>query len=257
MLHPAPTGLSAAEKAKHAAASAAAALVENDMRVGLGTGSTADWLVKILAQRIKNEGIFFKATATSSRTATLAQSLGIEVVTLDQLAPLDLTIDGADEFDPAFTLIKGAGGALLQEKIVACASRRMVVIADPSKQVEALGAFPLPVEVIPFGLNSSRQLIEKALEKIGYSSVNITERRTESGPLYRTDEGNHILDLHLENIPNAALLSQNLNQVPGVVENGLFIDICDTVILGYETGESRTLVAAADGSRYTEAKAQK
>ena len=227
--------LSPIDKAKFVAAKRAADLVEDGMRVGLGTGSTAAWLVRCLGEMVRKDGLKFKGVPTSSRTAQLARDQGIEVISLDEARWLDLTIDGADEFDAELNLIKGGGGALLQEKIVATASDRMVVIADAGKEVETLGAFPLPVEVIPFGWQTTQALIEEMLVSLDVMGRTATLRMNGAAP-FVTDEGNHILDLHLNRIGNARQLALVLNQVPGVVENGLFIDICDTVIVGYGDG---------------------
>lgn len=233
--------LAPAEIGKRACALAAARLVEPGMTVGLGTGSTANYLVRELGRLGREEGLRFRAVSTSSRTADLATSEGIDVIPLAQAGWLDLTIDGADEFDAALTLIKGGGGAHLQEKIVAAASSEMVVIADASKEVASLGAFPLPVEVTPFGWEVSRALIAKALEGLGYDSQITTRKNGEAA--FVTDEGNHLLDLHLGEIKDATALSIALNQIPGVIENGLFIGMCSKVILGHEDGNTseRTL----------------
>ncbi len=227
--------LSPIDTAKYVAAYRAADMVEDGMRVGLGTGSTAAWLVRRLGERVQQEGLRIKGVPTSTRTAQLAREVGIEVVSLDQAGWLDLTIDGADEFDGDLNLIKGGGGAHLQEKIVATASDQMVVIADAGKEVETLGAFPLPVEVIPFGWQTTRTLIEEALDTMDVLGTNSALRMNGEAP-FVTDEGNHILDLHLQRIGNARQMALVLNQVPGVVENGLFIDICDKVVVGYGDG---------------------
>ncbi|MBL3609800.1 ribose-5-phosphate isomerase RpiA [Rhodovulum sulfidophilum] len=237
--------LSPIELAKYVAGRRAADLVEDGMRVGLGTGSTAAWLVKSLGARVCNEGLSITAVPTSDRTAALAREVGIDVVSLEDARWLDLTIDGADEFDPAFNLIKGGGGAHLQEKIVATASDRMVVIADPAKAVAQLGAFPLPVEVIGFGWSASRKLIAEALEGLDVLGREITLRMAGEMP-FRTDEGNLVLDLHLGRIGNPRQLGLVLNQIPGVVENGLFIDICDAVVIGHPDG--RAELRDAEGS---------
>ncbi len=227
--------LSPIDTAKFVAARRAADLVEDGMRVGLGTGSTAAWLVRRLGERVAQEGLRFQGVPTSTRTAQLAREVGIEVVSLDQAGWLDLTIDGADEFDGEFNLIKGGGGAHLQEKIVATASDQMVVIADAGKEVETLGAFPLPVEVIPFGWQTTRTLIEEVLDTMDVLGTTSALRMNGQAP-FVTDEGNHILDLHLQRIGNARQMALILNQVPGVVENGLFIDICDKVLIGHGDG---------------------
>lgn len=227
--------LSPIDKAKFVAAKQASGLVEDGMRVGLGTGSTAAWLVRCLGEMVREEGVKFTAVPTSTRTAELAREVGIPVTSLDEAKWLDLTIDGADEFDRDLNLIKGGGGALLQEKIVATASDQMVVIADAGKEVENLGAFPLPVEIIPFGWQTSQALIEETLVSMDVLGRSATLRMN-GDRAFMTDEGNHILDLHLNRIGNARQLALVINQIPGVVENGLFIDICDTVIIGYGDG---------------------
>ena len=227
--------LSPIDKAKFVAAKRAADLVEDGMRVGLGTGSTAAWLVRCLGDMVRKEGLKMRGVPTSTRTAQLAREVGIEVITLDEARWLDITIDGADEFDGDLNLIKGGGGALLQEKIVATASDQMVVIADLGKEVSRLGAFPLPVEVIPFGWQTTQALLEETLISMDVLGRTATLRMNGDTP-FVTDEGNHILDLHLQRIGNARQLALVLNQIPGVVENGLFIDICDTVVVGHGDG---------------------
>jgi len=231
--------LSPIDKAKFVAAKRAVDFVEDGMRVGLGTGSTAAWMVRCLAEVVRQDGLKIRAVPTSTRTAALARELGIEVVSLDEAKWLDLTIDGADEFDGDLNLIKGGGGALLQEKIVATASDQMIVIADAGKEVGALGAFPLPVEVIPFGWQTTKALIEEMLVSIDVLGRSTSLRMNGDRP-FVTDEGNHILDLHLGRIGNARQFAMVLNQVPGVVENGLFIDICDVVVVGYGDGRVET-----------------
>lgn len=227
--------LSPIDKAKFVAAKRAAQYVESGMRVGLGTGSTAAWLVKCLGEMVQNEGLRIKGVPTSNRTAQLAREVGIEVISLDEAKWLDVTIDGADEFDRNLNLIKGGGGAHLQEKIVATASDQMIVIADVSKSVETLGAFPLPLEVIPFGWQTTKTIVEEALIGMDVMGRDVSLRMNGDRP-FITDEGNHILDLHLNRIGNARQLSLVMNQIPGVVENGLFIDICDAVVIGYGDG---------------------
>lgn len=223
------------DKAKFVAAKRALDFVEHGMRLGLGTGSTAAWLVRMLGEMVRDEGLQITAVATSERTARLAEEVGISVHSMDDVKWLDLTIDGADEFDPNLNLIKGGGGALLQEKIVATASDQMVVISDVSKQVEALGAFPLPVEVVCFGWKTTKELIEECLADAGVLGQNVTMRMTDDQPFF-TDEGHYILDLHLKRIERPGELSLILNQIPGVVENGLFIDIADAVVIGHGDG---------------------
>jgi ribose 5-phosphate isomerase A len=224
-----------AERAKFAAARRAVCLVETGMRVGLGTGSTAAWMVRLLAERVREEGLDIVGVPTSTRTADLAREHALRVVSLDEAQWLDLTIDGADEVDGQLDLIKGGGGALLQEKIVACASDEMVVIADAAKEVETLGAFPLPVETVPFGWRTTQALLEEALVGLDVAGRETTLRMNGEVP-YVTDEGNYILDLHCRRIGDARQLAMVLNQIPGVVENGLFVDICDLVIVGHADG---------------------
>ncbi len=227
--------LSPIDTAKFVAAKRAVEFVEDGMRVGLGTGSTAAWMVRCLGERVREEGLKVMGVPTSTRTAQLAHQVGIDVVSLDAARWLDMTIDGTDEYDADLCLIKGGGGALLQEKIVATASDRMVVIADPTKQVEALGAFPLPVEVIPFGWQTTKALLEEMLFGMDVLGQKSSLRMNGDAP-FVTDEGNHIVDLHLQRIGNPRQLSMVLNQIPGVVENGLFIDICDVVVVGHGDG---------------------
>jgi len=226
--------LSPQDVAKRAAAIRAADYIEDGMRVGLGTGSTAEFLVREIARKVA-EGMDVVCVATSRRTFQLAAELGVPVASLAEARWLDITIDGADEIDDELTLIKGGGGALLQEKIVATASDRMVVIADASKEVAKLGAFPLPIEVIGFGAHSTRALVEEILEGLDVMGRQ-TSWRMAGEELFETDEGNRILDLHLKRIGDVRQLALVLNQVPGVVENGLFIDIADEVVIGHPSG---------------------
>ena len=227
--------LSPIDTAKFAAAKRASQFVQDGMRVGLGTGSTAAWLVKCLGERVRDEGLSITAVATSTRTAELAQEAGITVSSLNEVRWLDLTIDGADEYDPNLNLIKGGGGALLHEKVVATASDQMVVIADLSKQVDTLGSFPLPVEIIPFGWQTTKALVEEMLSNVDVLGRSASLRLSGTEP-FRSDEGNYILDLHLRRIATPAQLSLVLNQIPGVVENGLFLDICDVLVIGNADG---------------------
>ncbi|MDU8942707.1 ribose-5-phosphate isomerase RpiA [Ovoidimarina sediminis] len=227
--------LSPIDTAKFVAAKRACDYVESGMRVGLGTGSTAAWLVRSLGEMVRDDGLDIVGVPTSTRTAELARQVGIKVTTLDEAKWLDVTIDGADEFDAELNLIKGGGGALLQEKIVATASDQMIVIADKTKQVETLGAFPLPVEVVPFGWQTTKALIEETLASLDVLGDSSTIRMNGDAP-FVTDEGNYILDLHLGRIGNARQFGIVINQIPGVVENGLFIDICDVVVIGHGDG---------------------
>ena len=233
------------DPAKLAASQAAVALVEDGMRLGLGTGSTANIMVQVLAERVRAEGLTLRCAATSKATADLAESLGIRIETLDEIGWLDLTIDGADEIDPDLHLIKGGGGAHLREKIVAAASDRMVVIADPGKIVDQLGAFPLPVEVLQFGFETTRKLIRRALDRLDLGDIDVLQRLKGSDP-WVTDEGNWILDLHMGTIPDPMALARALSAIPGVVEHGLFLGMCDRAIIGKPDGTVVVLDREAD-----------
>ena len=230
-----PADLSPIDKAKFVAAKRACDYVQSGMKVGLGTGSTAAWMVRCLAERIREEGLKIVGVPTSTRTAELARHVGVPITSLDVAKWLDVSIDGADEFDPDLALIKGGGAALLQEKIVATASDRMIVITDAAKEVATLGAFPLPVEVIPFGWQTTKALIEELIVGMDVMNREVSLRMNGDRPLL-TDENNYIVDLHLKHIGNPRQLALVLNQIPGVVENGLFIDICDVVVIGHADG---------------------
>lgn len=229
------TELSPSDAAKDAAARAAVRLVGDGMRVGLGTGSTAAFMVRRLAERVKAEGLRLRCASTSQATADLAESLGLKIESLDDIGWLDLTIDGADEVDPDLNLIKGGGAAHLREKIVAMASDRMVVIADQGKVVDRLGQFHLPVEVIPFGWQTTRKLITRALDALELTQRPVLLRQRDEKPLL-TDEGNLILDLALEAIPDPRALADELSRIAGVVEHGLFLNICQLAIIGRPDG---------------------
>jgi ribose 5-phosphate isomerase A len=216
---------------KRAAAERALALVESGMRVGLGTGSTAALFVAALGERVRG-GLDIVGIPTSEATRRQAESLGIRLTNLDETPELDLTIDGADELDDRLRLIKGGGGALLREKIVASASRRMVVIADASKRVDVLGRFPLPVEVVPFGLETTTRRIRALL---GEDAPEIRLRRKD-GEIFRTDGGNLILDLHLGAIPDPDVLAVELKTTTGVVDHGLFIGLASVALIGGPEG---------------------
>jgi ribose 5-phosphate isomerase A len=232
--------LSAAERGKRAAAARALEFIEDGMKLGLGTGSTAKWLVDLLAERMRAEGLRVTGVPTSSRTRAQAEALGIPMATLDEAGWLDLTIDGADEFDDDLNLIKGGGGALLQEKIVASASDRMVVITDPSKQVAALGAFPLPVELVRFGVGTTMRLIADLLRRHDVANQAMQLRSGSNGP-YITDEGHYIADLDLARIGDPARLNAELNIIPGVVETGLFCGLASAIVVGESDGTARVI----------------
>lgn len=243
--------LSPIDRAKYVAARRSVDFVEDGMKLGLGTGSTAAWMVRCLAERVREEGLKVTCVATSVRTAELATELGLKVVGMDEVTWLDLTIDGADEIDPGLSLIKGGGAALLREKIVATASDRMIVIADAAKEVPVLGAFPLPVEVVPFGWKTTQALIEETLFSLDVQNRACSLRLYEGAPL-RTDEGHYILDLHLQRIGNPRQLALVLNQIPGVVENGLFVDVADVAVIGHADGRVTVRdIAAGQAERST------
>lgn len=212
---------------KQLAAEKAVEYVQDGMKVGLGTGSTAYWAIRKLGERV-SEGLQITAVATSQASEDQARELGIPLVAFSDVDSLDLTIDGADELDGALQLIKGGGGALLREKIVAMGSARMIVVADESKAVTTLGKFPLPVEIVPFAW----EWTVAALAKLGCK----TELRRSGEDLYKTDNGNYIADCRFEAIESAAELALALQRIPGVVEHGLFIGIADLAIIGKSDG---------------------
>ncbi|MDK9696190.1 MAG: ribose-5-phosphate isomerase RpiA [Siculibacillus sp.] len=219
---------------KRRAAAAALDFVEQGMKLGLGTGSTADEFVKLLAEKVA-VGLDVVGVPTSERTAALAGSLGIRLATLEQLPKLDLTVDGADEIGPGLVLVKGGGGALLREKIVAAASTRMVVIADTSKVVDPIGAFPLPIEVNPFGFGSTRSKIVDAAGALGLTGP-VELRRTADGSTFVTDGGHWIVDASFRRIPDPEKLSRALFEIPGVVEHGLFIGLATAAVVARADG---------------------
>jgi ribose 5-phosphate isomerase A len=223
------------EKEKEAAARASLSFVQNGQIVGLGTGSTAAYVVRFLAERVRS-GLKIRGIPTSIYTRQLAASLGIPLTTLDEFQEIDVTIDGADEVDPKLRLIKGGGGAFLREKIIASASRQLVIVADSSKPVDVLGKAPVPVEVIPF----AQALVAKEIAAMG-ASVNL--RMDSSRQPLVTDEGHHILDCRFGRIPDPQTLARQLTDTPGVVEHGLFIDMADVVLVG-EDSKVRELQAS-------------
>ena len=232
--------LSDTDRAKRAAAAAAVRLIEPGQKVGLGTGSTAAWFVELLGQRNADERLDLFCVPTSIRTGELAEDCGLPLGTLDDAGWLDITVDGCDEFDASLTLIKGGGGALLQEKIVAAASDRLVIIADETKRVDVLGRFPLPVEIVPFGWETTQKLILAELEghDVGARAGRL---RLEGREPFMTDENHFIMDLALERIGDPAALNTALNAVPGVVDTGLFVGMADMLIVGWADGTSRAL----------------
>lgn len=222
------------DEAKRAAAARAVLLVEDGMRLGLGTGTTAAHFVALLGARVR-EGLRVACVPTSEATRALAEREGVPLTGLEETPRLDLTVDGADEVDPALNLIKGGGGALLREKIVAAASTRMVVIADAAKAVDALGRFPLPLEVVRFGLEATRVALAAAIRSADCDGA-LTLRRRGDGHAFVTDEGHLILDAALGRIPDPPRLAAALAAVPGLVEHGLFVGMAHEVILAGPDG---------------------
>lgn len=220
----------AGDAERQRAAEIAVGEVKTGMKLGLGSGRTAEYFVRFLGARVR-EGLRVVGVATSEQTARLAREVGVPLTTLDADPILDLTIDGADEIDPKLRLIKGGGGAMLREKIVAAASRRMIVVGDASKQVATLGAFPVPIEVIPFGAGAIRVAIERAISGLGLSAP-LTLRQRPGGP-YITDSGNHIFDASFGRIPDPDKLDGELKRIPGVVEHGLFIGLASSAIIAH------------------------
>jgi ribose 5-phosphate isomerase A len=222
------------DELKRQAAARALEHVCDGMKLGLGTGSTARHFVELLGERVR-AGLKVIGVPTSEATRADAQRCGVPLATLDDVDRLDLTVDGADEIDPALNLIKGGGGALLREKIVAAASDRMIVIADDSKWVDILGRFPLPVEVIPFGLSATRRAMERVFAESGVSG-HMMVRKGADGHAFVTDGGHWILDAQLGHITDAPRLAGLLNSIPGVVEHGLFIGLACTAVLAGSQG---------------------
>src|SRR5687768_1786591 len=211
--------------AKQRAGFKAAEFVEDGMRVGLGTGSTAFWVVARLGERVREEGLRVRCVPTSRRTEEQALSLGIPLVSLGEAVELDLAIDGADEIGPGLALVKGGGGALLREKLVASAARRFVVVADASKRVEVLGRFPLPVEVVPFAWELTARRVAAV------TRAEPVLRRAEGGEVYLTDNGNYVLDCRCGEIPDPARTERELKALTGVVESGLFVGMADLAVV--------------------------
>lgn len=226
--------LATMDELKREAARAALDEVRDGMKLGLGTGSTARHFVELLGERVR-EGLRVVGVPTSEATRADALRCGVSLATLDELDRLDLTVDGADEIDSRLDLIKGGGGALLREKIVAAASDRMIVIADSTKQVTTLGRFPLPIEVVPFGLAATRRAIEAAMQTCGLAG-RLEVRKGADGHAFVTDGGHWIVDAHLGRIVDAPRLAQSLAAIPGVVEHGLFIGLASSAVLASPEG---------------------
>ena len=219
---------------KRQAAARALEHVRDGMKLGLGTGSTAKHFVELLGERVR-AGLNIIGVPTSETTRADAARCGIPLTTLDDIDRLDLTVDGADEIDPALNVIKGGGGALLREKIVAAASDRMIVIADDTKWVDVLGRFPLPVEVVPFGLAATQHAMGRAFAESGVSGQMMV-RKSKDGHAFVTDGGHWIVDAHLGRIPDAPRLAGLLTSIPGVVEHGLFIGLASIAVLAGSQG---------------------
>ena len=215
------------DQEKEAAARASLQFVKHGQVVGLGTGSTAAYFIKLLGEQVRN-GLRVRGIPTSTRSRDLALSLGIPLTTLDECQEIAVTVDGADEVDPQLRLIKGGGGALLREKIVASATQQLVIVADASKQVPVLGKFPLPVEVIVF----AQALVERRIRALG---AEVRLRIDADGNPYVTDERNHILDCSFGQIPDADGLAQELSAMPGIVEHGLFVGMASVVLFARGT----------------------
>ena len=211
------------DQEKEAAARASLRFIKDGQVVGLGTGSTAAHFIRLLGEQVKN-GFRIRGIPSSDRSGEQATSMGIPLTTLDECQQIDVTVDGADEVDPQLRLIKGGGGALLREKIVASATRQLVIVADATKRVPVLGMFPLPVEVIKF----AQALVVKKIEALG---AQVALRRDANGKPYLTDERNHILDCRFGQIPDADVLARQLSDMPGVVEHGLFIGMASVVLV--------------------------
>jgi ribose 5-phosphate isomerase A len=211
------------DREKEAAARASLRFVKDGQVVGLGSGSTAAYFIQLLGEQVKN-GLRIRGIPSSERSREQAASLGIPLTTLDEFPAIDVTVDGADEVDPELRLIKGGGGALLREKIVASATRQYVIIIDASKRVPVLGKFPLPVEIIKF----AQAVVTKKIEAMG---ANVGLRLGTDGKPYLTDENNYILDCRFGQIPDADGLARLLSDMPGVVEHGLFIGMASVVLV--------------------------
>jgi len=208
---------------KQAAARASLKYVGDGQIVGLGTGSTANFAIRMLGDRVR-KGMKIRGIPSSIASRDLASQVGIPLITFDDAQQIDVTIDGADEFDPSLNLIKGGGGAMLREKVVAFASKQLVIVTDSSKQVPVLGKFPLPVEVITF----AERLIAKRISDLG---AQVVQRHGKDGKPYVTDEGHHILDCHFGNIPDPPALGRTLSDMPGIVEHGLFVGLTSVVLM--------------------------
>ena len=222
-----------------AAAKAIETFLQDGMTIGLGSGTTSRFFVRILGDRVKS-GLRVIGVPSSKSTGQLAREVGVPLADLNDVEQLDLTIDGADEIDPKGRMIKGGGANLLWEKIVASASRKMVAIVDESKRVQRLGRFPLPVEIIPFSWRSTERQLQNLFKKAGYDDVRVDVRGSREKPLI-TDSGHYLLDCHLQEIADPEFLADHLNQIPGVVEHGLFLGIATDAAVGKPDGSAETV----------------
>ena len=237
-------GTSAQDEAKRAAAAKAIeTFLRDGMTIGLGSGTTSRWFVRILGEHVTS-GLRVTGVPSSKSTGQLAQEVGVPLADLNDVTQLDLTIDGADEIDSKGRMIKGGGANLLWEKIVAFASKRMVAIVDESKVVERLGRFPLSIEVIPFAWRSTERHLQNLFKDEGFADVRIDVRGGLQKPLI-TDSGHYLLDCHLRAIPDPESLGAKLNQIPGVVEHGLFINIATDAVIGHVNGHAEVLIFRA------------
>lgn len=227
-----------ADDYKKKAALAAVELVKPNMTLGLGTGSTAAHFIAALGEKVK-DGLYVSAVPTSEDTAKKAVAAGIELIEPDETTIIDLAVDGTDEVDGAKSLIKGGGGALLREKIIANAAKKFVVIADASKKVAELGAFPLPVEIDRFSFALTVRAVRETMAALGYANAGLRLRAGPAGPAFISDGGNFILDCRLGRIADAAALDRALDAIPGVIETGLFIGVADEIILAGPEGLER------------------
>jgi ribose 5-phosphate isomerase A len=218
---------------KQLAAEKAVSFLENGMIIGLGTGTTAYWAIEKIGEKVKFEGWKIEAIATSMRSEEQARGLGIQILDFSSIKSIDITIDGADEVDEKLQLIKGGGGALLREKIVATNSKQMIVVADESKWVKTLGKFPLPVEVVHFGW-------ERTFDKLQLLGCEAKRRMNGTDP-YLTDNGNYIVDCAFGEIKDPPALHESVNAITGVVDNGLFIRIASKLVLGFNSGKTRVI----------------
>ena len=219
---------------KEAASRKAVEFVRDGMTLGLGTGSTSEYMIRALGERVRAEGLKVRGVPTSEKSRLLASGLGIGVIDLNEAMTIDLAIDGADEADPELCLIKGGGGALLQEKLVASAAKEFVVICDDSKMKESLGAFPLPVAVVPFGWKTTESRINAYCKK-----TTLRLSKDGSGNPFVTDDGLYILDLEMGRIDNPPALEKALKRIVGVAEVGLFCGLATRIVVGYDSGETR------------------